>query len=511
MSTLAIIYASKGKSTNEIADSILYFANSLSFDSNSLNIYNCSDKTYKQALELIKKSDYLAFGSPTYDNGKPLPDMCKLFNDLTKDNVSGKKTMLFGAYEWGRCESVDYLLSRCEEKSLDVFENGTIEGLIGLRLNTVQIKDDDKIFKYLTAFLSKKTDFPIYDDLYLSCSTDNKISSLATYRKKINAEKIENIEFNNCKFIRADFSGQFFSNVVFRNCIFWYSKFDNSTLNTISFDSCDLTDCSFRSVSFERTIISSSDMSESDFYDSDLLDLKLYDVTMKKVTFDRFSTLKFSPEYLIDKHEKNKNYYAAGQIQSKLYLNSKKTDNYELAQMFYYRKMENLRRLSFKQSLFYKAYLLIISMRLGLLKLLKIQKASKELESLYSSKSTQQIQGGSIRNTVQYILLVVLKLLTGYSTSVIRLLGMTSLFVFVSAVLLAFSLKGSDLFQNYNLLEKLCQCLNYALYGMFGIGFGMDQSCMVGILSKIIYYFDGFWGITIEAVFAYILIEKMNR
>lgn len=510
MKNLAIIYASKGKSTEEIANSLAFYAQAYGLNVDSINLYKASYIDLNNATNYIANADILALGSPTYDNGKPLPEMETIFN-LIGNDFKAKKAMVFGAYGWGKCESVDFLINECNKKNFDVFDKKILDNLIGLRLHTSEIQNDHIICEYFRSFISAKKENVNYNFTNYSIpeTNDGRIQSLHIYRRSINAATLNGKEFNNCNFIRVDFSNQIFSNVHFNNCTFWYSKFDNATFNNICFDSCDITNCSIKSVSYERTSLINCDLSESNLYNCDFLDAKFDNVCMKDATFDCASNKPIKPEHVIEKHELSHNYCAAAQIQSQLYNNAKNTDNYELAQLFYYRKMENLRKLYFKQSIIYVIFLKLISIICKFTSSRDEKESSSFFQNVLRNNSTQEVSVHPIKNSLKHFLLVIIKLLTGNTISIIRLLCFTIIAIFISSIVLFMGSYSTDLKNIVSCSSIAINCFRQSLFYTFGLG--QVEPISSSIITTIMCYFDGLLSITIEAVFAYILVEKLAR
>ena len=515
---IAVIYASKGKSTQEIANTIIFFSRFNNLEAESVVLHDAAE--FPSAAQSIAKADVVAFGSPTYDNGQPMREMISFFRYLTEAGVelSGKGILVFGAYGWGICESVDYLIQKSQELGGVVFPKEHLPGYVGLRLHTREILFDDVIVSYLKDFLEFQR---VSTTFCMQSATDNfqlksgqkLYQGIKVYRKKTTkASDFDGAVLENCQFLRVDFSGIFLERTIFRNCTFWYSTFDHSSLNNVVFECCDITNCSFRNVSFQKSSLIESDLSESHLSESDLLYINLDRVRMDNIVFNEAAQSKPTSRKvcsMIEKHERNQNYFAAAKIHKQLYINAKSVNNHELSELFYIRMMENQRKLYFRQSIFYRIYLFIIDMLHSLFHRLRFPKLSNVIRQTRLRLKTQTVKNISIENTSKYIMLLVFKIITGNRNSITRLIKFCFITIAVSTILLFFVEFRPNVFTIGAIWQAILECLNRSLHYLFGIGMDLGPPSMP--LSIAVYYLNGGLGIIISAIFSYILIEKLTR
>lgn len=514
---ITIVFASKGKAVKEIADSLAYYAKAYGQDVTLLQLTDIDSISI--AENAVLSSEAIAFGSPTYDNGKPLPEISWLFDHLINENVGlhEKKIMLFGAYGWGNCESVDYMLSACQSLHATIFEKHTIVGKIGLRLHTKEILIDDTIEKYLQSFLefcgNSGTVAHLDIEKYPRSSFQISNSNLETYRVKLQSGSFDGVSFDHCVFRRFDFSQQTIKGASFRNCVFWYSKFDNSSLCDIEFENCDLSNCSFQKTSFIRTELSSCDLSESRLFDCDFLFADIRSVNFHDCSFDNTSEKQLKTRQIakrmIEKQEKARNYYAASIILKKLYLNAKQMNDDELAELFYYRLMENQRKFYFHQSIIYNAFLKIILFLYKVTARVHFKKLSGLLYNRYTCLGTQTMPRPVLGGTMKFFLLVLLKLVTGNRNSIARLASFACSVIVISGAILFLLSINAKTATVQDVIKAAVNSLRRSLFYIFGIG--SETAPTGGTLTLAVYYVDSIIGIIVSAFFGYILIEKLDK
>ena len=526
--TLAILYSSKGKATQEISETLIYYANKHK-GCKAQEIRITSEKDIEGALKLIKTCNAVAIGSPTYDNGKPMQQIVDLFKSMDKNHITlkGKNVMLYGAYTWGFCESVDYLLKECIRLQAKVYKEEHIDGKPGLRLNTSEILDDSIPAKYVDSFLKScgienlSTQQNAYSNPppVIKEDTNQKIQS---YRTRIKSEDLNNRVFENCRFIRTDFSGkQQIENTVFRNCIFWYSSFDGSSISDTVFENCDMSDCSFRHTSLIRTTLTKCDLTESKLYMCDLLMADFESVKMEDVSFlenlssDQQKRCKgkhkmHCKEKMIEKHEIERNYSGAVKTQKKLYLNAKQLNESDLAEVFYFRMMENTRKLCFRQSIFYRIWHYFILTISKVLKCCHLTRLANSTHELSIRSETQVSQNNHSDKTIKYFLLLLLKIVTGNKNSIARLAGFATSVIFISSIVLfILSFDSSIKYTPIVFLRSYVHSLRVALFFVFNLS--SEKAPQSGSLANLVYYADSVLRVVIGAFFGYILIEKLDK
>ena len=128
MATLNIIYYTGTGNTEDMAKYIGEGAENAGVAVKLINV--------EEADENAVNADFVAFGSPAGGAEEVAPEMVEFIEDNI-EKIKGKRVGLFGSYDWGGGEWMEYWIKDMEDKGVEVIGEG-------LKIQ-LAVDDDEKI------------------------------------------------------------------------------------------------------------------------------------------------------------------------------------------------------------------------------------------------------------------------------------------------------------------------------------------------------------------------------